>query len=446
MTCRMRISLDAAGEHYGALAPLDGVEARSLTGDEAAEWIRTAARARHALDGVIAALSARVDELSSLDAGHDRYARARGFASPQQLIASEGDLSSGDAHKFVELGRMMVAAEDAPVLLSDAGEAEPALFAYLSGAVARGDLGTDKATVIRGVLEDMANATVEIERSLVDRARRKSLRDVREMCSRELARVDYDSLRAREIRNRQKRFVSFKDMGGGLVSMHGLLDAETAGPLRAYVEPEVQRQLSLQRDLITQGELGESERREVGQVYADVLADMARHMSGCVEPADGIKTALVVRVSLEDLERGVGLAECDTVSGPITIECLRAMAVDVGVLPMVMGGGSLPLDLGRVKRVYSVPQRIALGERDKGCAMCGATLARCHAHHIRFWSRNGQTDLRNGVMLCGGCHHRLHDYGWLVEVDEHDDVWFIPPASVDPQRRRQPACSARSAA
>ena len=166
----------------------------------------------------------------------------------------------------------------------------------------------------------------------VDRARRKSLRDVREMCSRELARVDYDSLRAREIRNRQKRFVSFKDMGGGLVSMHGLLDAETAGPLRAYVEPEVQRQLSLQRDLITQGELGESERREVGQVYADVLADMARHMSGCVEPADGIKTALVVRVSLEDLERGVGLAECDTVSGPITIECLRAMAVDVGAV------------------------------------------------------------------------------------------------------------------
>jgi len=130
----MRISLDSADEHYGALSPLDGVEARSLTGDEASEWIRRAARARHALDGVIAALSARVDELSSLDAGRDRYARARGFASPQQLIASDGDVSPGDAHRFVELGRMMVAAEDAPALFSGAGEAEPALFAYLSGA------------------------------------------------------------------------------------------------------------------------------------------------------------------------------------------------------------------------------------------------------------------------------------------------------------------------
>jgi hypothetical protein len=442
----MRISLDSAGEHYGALAPLDGVEARSLTGDEASEWIRRAARARHSLDGVIAALSARVDELSSLDAGRDRYARARGFASPQQLIASDGDFSSGDAHKFVELGRMMVAAEDAPALMSDSGEAEPALFAYLSGVVSRGELGAEKATVIRGVLEEMSNATVEIERSLVDRARRKSLRDVKEMCTRELARADRDALRAREVRNRQKRFVSFKEVGGGLVSMSGLLDHETVGPLRAYIEPEVQRQLNLQRDMITQGELGETERRDVGQMYADVFADMARHMSGCVEPADGIKTALVVRVTLDALERGVGLAECDTISGPITIECLRAMAVDVGVLPMVMGGASLPLDLGRVKRLYTLHQRIALGERDGGCAMCGAALARCHAHHIQFWSNDGRTDLRNGVLLCGGCHHRLHDYGWRVEVDEHDDLWFVPPATVDPQRRRQPACSARSAA
>jgi hypothetical protein len=442
----MRISLDAAGEHYGALAALDGVEARSLTGDEAAEWIRKAARARHALDGVIAALSARVDELSSIDAGRDRYARARGFASPQQLIASDGELSSGDANRLVELGRMMAVAEDAPVLVSDSGEAEPALFAYLAAVVARGDMGTEKAAIIRGLLEDLPNATVELERSLVDRALRKDLREVKAMCARELAQADYNALREREIRNRKRRFVQFKDIGGGLVSMYGVLDHETLGPLRAWIEPEVQRQLNLQRDLVAAGELSEGERREVGQVYADVFADMARHLSGCVEPADRIKTALVVRVALEDLERGTGLAACDTISGPITVECLRAMAVDVGVIPLVMGGGSLPLDLGRIKRLYSTEQRIALGERDQGCAMCPTVLARCNAHHIRFWSRDGRTDLRNGVMLCVSCHHRVHDYGWLIEVDEHDDVWFTPPASTDPERRRQPARSARSAA
>lgn len=429
--------MDALGEHCDALAPLDGVDVRSLTGSEASEWLARAAGLRHAVDGVLAALSGRIDELSSLDAGRDRFARAKGFASAQQLIASVGDLGSGDANNLVSIGRAMVAAEDAPRLMSDAGEAEPPLYAYLSGSVARGELGTEKAAVIRGCLEELTNATVELERSLVDRARRKTLRDVKEMCARELARVEYDALRDREKRNRRRRFVSFKLVGDGMVSMHGLLDNATIGPLRAWIEPQVQAQLNDQRDF------GEEERRDEGQIRADVLAQMARHLSGCQKPADGLKTALVIRVALEDLEAGVGLAECDHVDGPISMECLRAMAVDAGVMPMVMGSGSLPLDLGRLERLFTIPQRIALGERDGGCAMCPAVLARCNAHHITFWSDNGRSDLRNGVLLCVGCHHRVHDFGWGVEVDQHGDVWFTPPASVDPDRRRQRGRSAR---
>jgi len=50
------------------------------------------------------------------------------------------------------------------------------------------------------------------------------------------------------------------------------------------------------------------------------------------------------------------------------------------------------------------------------------------------------------VMLCVGCHHRVHDCGWIIEVDDRDNVSFIPPATVDPHRRRQPASSARFAA
>jgi hypothetical protein len=433
----MQISLAPVTEHLGVLGPLDGADARSLSGDEAAEWIRRAARARHALDGVIAALSARVDELSSSDAGRDRYARAKGFPSSQALIERVGDLGRGDANKLVELGRAMVAAEDAPVLVSDVGEPEPALFAYLCGCVASGDLSTEKAAVIRGMLQELTNATVELERSLVDRARRKSLADVKDMCMRELAKLEHDALRAREVRNRERRFVNFKDMGDGMVSMFGLLDNATVAPLRAWLEPEVQRQLNCQRDV------EETQQRSVGQVYADALADMARHLSGCQKPADGVKTALVLRADLDDLERGVGLGECDTINGPITVECLRTMAVDVGVLPAVMGGASLPLDLGRMERLFSVPQRVAIGERDGGCVMCPAPLPRCNAHHIEFWDHGGRTDLRNGVMLCVGCHHRVHEYGWRIEVDAQDGVWITPPPSVDPERRRQPGRSAR---
>ncbi len=54
----------------------------------------------------------------------------------------------------------------------------------------------------------------------------------------------------------------------------------------------------------------------------------------------------------------------------------------------------------------------------------------------------GLSDINNGVLLCVPCHHRLHDYGWIIEVVD-GEVWFIPPATTDPNRERIPSCSTR---
>jgi 5-methylcytosine-specific restriction protein A len=59
-------------------------------------------------------------------------------------------------------------------------------------------------------------------------------------------------------------------------------------------------------------------------------------------------------------------------------------------------------------------------------------------HHIRWWERDrGPTDLDNGVLLCTGCHHRIHDDGWEIRVDgagREATVWLIPPPWIDPAR------------
>jgi 5-methylcytosine-specific restriction protein A len=104
----------------------------------------------------------------------------------------------------------------------------------------------------------------------------------------------------------------------------------------------------------------------------------------------------------------------------------------------VLGSAGDILDWGREKRLFTRAQRLALVDRDGGCAMCGLPPQMTKAHHLRWWSRDaGPTDLDNGVLLCESCHHRIHENGWDIRIDGAGvaaRVWIIPPANVDPAR------------
>jgi hypothetical protein len=450
----MTISLVALGERVAALAPLDGVDEHVLTGEATKEWLTRVGEVRQATDVILAKLAHHADRLSQSETLTGRFARREGYTGAAGLVANAADLGTAEAGRLVSMGAVLAAGERADAgaglgvalgekgdrLLgsADGGGARPAeRFAYLARAVREGALGTEKVEAIRKTLQDFTVDTTEIEVSLVDRARTRSVNAVRKMCALELARSDQAALEAREARNRQARYFAFYDEADGMVGVRGRLDVATAAPLRAWLDTQVRAQM------VTERELEPGHKREPGQIAADALAHMARHCLGCEDPAAGVKTTLVVRVDLADLEAGVGVAVCDGVGGPVSVSTLRAMAVDAQVIPQVMGGASLPLDVGRARRLFSPVQRLAIAERDGGCAKCGAPVARCDVHHIRWWSRGGGTDVGNGVLLCVGCHHRLHDHGWDVHVDREGLVWFIPPASVDPHRRRQPASPAR---
>jgi len=87
--------------------------------------------------------------------------------------------------------------------------------------------------------------------------------------------------------------------------------------------------------------------------------------------------------------------------------------------------------------MFTRAQRLALVERDGGCAKCHAPPEHCEAHHIRWWEHGGRTDLANGVMLCTRCHHDVHRQGWEILV-RGGSVDFIPPPQIDPMRRARP--------
>ena len=106
-------------------------------------------------------------------------------------------------------------------------------------------------------------------------------------------------------------------------------------------------------------------------------------------------------------------------------------------MPMLFNSKGQCLDAGREQRLFSWAQRMALAERDGGCAKCHAPISHCIAHHIRWWHRDaGPTDISNGVLLCVRCHTQIHRDGWSIDVDENNHVWFTPPRELDPEQRR----------
>ncbi len=84
--------------------------------------------------------------------------------------------------------------------------------------------------------------------------------------------------------------------------------------------------------------------------------------------------------------------------------------------------------MGRASRSPSPAMMRQLRYRDLECRFpgCGATRFTL-AHHIRWWSRGGATDLDNLVLVCSFHHKLVHEYGWSLARDPDNTVrWYRP--------------------
>ena len=114
----------------------------------------------------------------------------------------------------------------------------------------------------------------------------------------------------------------------------------------------------------------------------------------------GLSATVVVTIPLETLQGGLGAATMDTGTRLSPGEA-RRMACDAGLIPVVLGGKSEVLDYGRMRRLFSKPQRVAMAIRQSfRCAAegCDRPTAMCDAHHLQPWSRDGKTNLADGVL------------------------------------------------
>lgn len=425
--------LDGIAEALRALAAAGGDRpAAALTPAQLVAVNQAFGALKRHVDAAFAPVAAEISRQSRRELGKDSLAKKQGFASPAVLISTTSGTSVGEAVRIVQVG------EATAPRVSLTGEALPAKRPHIADAVAAGRIGMTAAAAIVSLLDRLA---VRVDRARLDDAERQlaglapGLRpdEFSKLLARAEAHLDPDGVEPRHEALRADRSLVLQERDGMLL-LTGKLDPETAAPVHAAIHALVGD--ALRRN--EHADEGEPDLRSVKQMQADALADICRHAIGCAGVPTGPTATVVVRIDLADLQAEAGVATIDGIAQPVPASAVRRLAADGQVIPCVLGGESEILDWGRAKRLFTPAQKLALAERDGGCVSCGAPPAWCHGHHLAWWDRDGgRTDLENGVLLCTGCHHRLHADGWEIRVDGPGTaarVWLIPPPWIDAQR------------
>ena len=462
------------------LAPasgLDGAPIAALSDPELTDALAGAFAARREIDAHILSLSGEVAERSRNSLGPAGLASRSGCTNAPALVAEIGRITSAEASKLCRLGAAI------SPRLALTGEWMPPLFPHVADALAAATLSLESASVIVATLST-ASPRAEVqhldaaERCLVEFAEEHPTDPVRKLAIQWRDALDPDGVEPREAELVERRSLKRFLLANGMKRYVLELDPLSAGFLDAAIDASVGKAIrrpqfvdsdgrpadgcasdgsdfdtarsAIDADVSTIGFDGASASVDgecvvtdepspatIAQLGADAVVDLARHAAACTAKDVPLPSAtIVVRMTLESLLSGLGLAAIDGSEQSISAGTARRLAADAHIIPEVLGAASEVLDLGAARRLFTKAQRIAFAERDGGCAWgdCGRPPSYTEAHHIRWWSHEESTDLDNGILLCSKHHHALHRDGWQIEI--RDNVpWFIPPSSVDVQRR-----------
>jgi hypothetical protein len=382
------------------------------------DGLRSALEELHGIATRVAGVaSTLVHEAAGRDLPHDD-----GAASTVAWLRDLLRITPADASRMVLLGQLM---DQRPEIARGVG----------SGAV-----NPAQAVAIGHVLDDVpvgeAGTVEKVEALLIDHAAQFEPAVLRSLGERILAHVNPDladqrlreKLEREERLARQRRALTLSADGLGGTRLRGVLDTEGAAILTAALDP-------LARPV--RGDDGPDPRTAEAR-RADALVEACRiALAAGGLPADGgLPPQLNVTVDFDALARDLAIGQLDT-GARLSPSATRRLACEAQILPVVLDGASVPIDVGRARRPYTGAARSAVVLRDGGCAFpgCDRPSRWCQIHHIAFWAHGGRTDRDNGVALCSYHHRLIHRQEWQVRIGVDKRPEFIPPAHNDPERR-----------
>lgn len=194
------------------------------------------------------------------------------------------------------------------------------------------------------------------------------------------------------------------------------------------------------------GDAAEPDRRTPAKRRADALIRLVETAAQLVD-ADAARPVgevgglakLVVTMDYDTLYAGLrdadrcptylpGIGRCSD-GEHLDAGTLRRLACDADIIPVVLGGDSEPLDVGRAKRLFTGGLRTAIIHRDRGCTFpgCDRPPDWCDAHHVQPWWVGGETSLDNAALLCARHHTIVHRDLLTAEVTSTGVVWNPTP-------------------
>ncbi len=281
-----------------------------------------------------------------------------------------------------------------------------------AAALADGRIGTEHAQAIGRVIRDgRLGDPAETERQLLDTAQDSSPEQLREDIRRREQAADPQRLRRKENQAYAHRRASLTRRDDGMWQLHALLDPESgervAVALEAFTTPDP---VGTPRE----------ERRRPEQRTADGLVELAdAALRAGRRIVGGVRPHVAVTIPIDGLEPGSGEVAVTDRRTVLSPQAIQRLLCDAAVSRVLTRGRSEILDVGRATRNWSASQRRAMVVRDGGCRGpgCDRPPAWCDAHHIRWWTNGGHTNLANGLLLCRHHHRLVHEGGWTLTFD-----------------------------
>ncbi len=370
--------------------------------------------------------SVMLDTVAELDSRS--IAATAGFRDTKQLLAGMLNLSPTEA------GTRVAHAAQLASRRTLTGEVLAPLLPNTAEALAAGEIGPAQVRVITETMGAIPAWVSAVER---DAAEADLARHARSFHPTSLHKIGQRILGCLDPDGRQPRDEPQPDPGAGELRLWDRRDGRLG--LEGYLEPEHRaavrsliEQLAAPRPAIA----GIPDARTAPQRNADALLEvcgLARAAQDCPSTA-GEPPHLTVTIDWEALRTGLGVATLDY-GTLISASDARRWACDAKIIPVVLGGRSEPLDVGRALRTVPLSIRRALVARDRGCVFpgCDRPPGMCQAHHCRHWIDNGETSVENCVLLCEAHHRHVHHTGWEILIHP-GHVEFIPPTIIDPTR------------
>ena len=357
-----------------------------------ADAVQRIERISRRMDAVKLRLVARADRTDT--------ARDAGFSGTEAWVAKTTTVSRTTAAREVALAKDLETGHDATATALDEGLVSPAHAAVIVKA------GRDLPDTVSDTQRQV------VEASLVEQAKRYDPDQLRRIAKRGLQAVEPDQVvvdahenelvRTEEQAARDKTRLTFHDNEDGTITGHFTIPALAASILQKVIDsmtaPRRMREAARDHDW--------AHRR--GLAFTELLEHL---------PTDHLhpKTAATVVVTIDHtiLQGALKAAHLDT-GTTISAGEARRLACSAGLIPAVLGGRSVALDLGRESRLFSEAQRLATGLQHTTCTAdgCQRPYAWCELHHRQPWSQGGKTNLSDAVPLCHYHHQRIHDHAF----------------------------------